>query len=103
MNIAELLAAKYEMPFPEGWKMIKHYAWGSFSKGWNGAWAAVYGYIGTAVGSAIDPATIDPPSLHLIVYCFGVAWCVAVIGYFKDHPLQEHLPSTPAPFPPASK
>jgi hypothetical protein len=81
------------------WSYARHYAYGAFSKGWNGAWAAVYGFIGSSVGSAIDPQSIQAPNLRLLIYCFASAWAIGVAGYFKDHPLPDRLPDTTAPFP----
>ena len=77
--------------------VLMHYAWGAYAKGWNGAMAAVYGYVALAVGSAADPDNITAPSLHTCAFLFGVRFAIDVVGYFKDHPLPETL-DTPPPF-----
>lgn len=80
------------------WAGVKHYAYACFAKGWNGAWAAVYGYLGLAAGSTIDPQKIQPPHIETLFYCFGVAWVVGMVGFLKDHPLPDKLPETTPPF-----
>lgn len=80
------------------WSAVKHYAWGCFAKSWNGAIAAVYAFIGQAVGAGIDPANFNIPTWRTAAYTFGVVFCVQVIGYFKDNPLPAKLPDTEPPF-----
>ena len=70
---------------------IQHYAWGCFAKSWNGAIAAVYAFIGQAVGAGIDPANFAIPTWRTAAYTFAVVFTVQIIGYFKDHPLPEKI------------
>lgn len=101
--MTELLNRRFEIPFPKASRavgsFIKHYLYGAFAKSWNGGVAAVYGYIGSAVGSAVDPQVIQTPSLKLAWYCFASAWVVSMMGYFKDNPIPERLPGTNPPIP----
>lgn len=78
---------------------MKHYAYGCTAKSWNGAIAAVYAFIGQAVGAGVDPAHFAIPSWRTAAYTFAVVFAIQVIGYFKDHPLPEKLPDTTPPFP----
>jgi hypothetical protein len=82
------------------WAAVKHYAWGCFAKSWNGAIAAVYAFIGQAVGAGLDPANFSIPSWRTAAYTFAVVFSIQVIGYFKDNPLPDKLPDTPSPFTP---
>lgn len=79
-------------------KLFWHYAWGCFAKAWNGAIAAVYGFLGIAAGSALDPDHISLPSWHTAAFIFGTAFLISAIGYFKDNPLPETLGETKPPF-----
>lgn len=80
------------------WAAIKHYAYGCFAKSWNGAIAAVYAFIGQAVGAGLDPASFNVPGWKTVIYTFAVVFTIQVIGYFKDNPLPDHLPDTSSPF-----
>ena len=80
------------------WKWVKHFFYGAFAKSWNGAIAGVYGFVGVATGSALDPQKIQAPNWEMILYIFGVSFAISAIGYFKDHPLPPSLGSPP-PFP----
>lgn len=99
------LTAPISVPFPNArrtaGRFIKHYLYGCFAKAWNGAWAAVYGFLGLAAGSSLDPEHVKAPDWHALFYCFAVAWGIGVIGYFKDNPLPEKLDTQP-PFQPTN-
>lgn len=83
------------------WSAVKHYAYGCAAKSWNGEIAAVYAFIGQAVGAGVDPANFAIPTWRTAAYTFAVVFFVQVIGYFKDNPLPERLPpETTPPFPP---
>lgn len=71
---------------------VLHYLWGAYANGFNGAVTAIYGYLGLAVGSVVDPNNITPPSMHTLWVIFGVRFVLDVFGYFKAHPLPETFP-----------
>lgn len=75
-----------------------HYAYGLFAKSFNGAIAGVYGFLGLAGGSALDPEHVSAPSWRTALYIFGVSFVLSALGYFKDNPLPSRLPQTTAPF-----
>lgn len=83
------------------WAKIKvttlHYLWGAYANGFNGAVTAIYGYLGLAVGSVVDPNNITPPSMHTLWVIFGVRFVLDVFGYFKNHPLPETFPGLDEP------
>lgn len=80
------------------WIAIKHYAYGLFSKSFNGAIAAVYAFVGQAVGAGLDPAHFNIPDWRTIAYTFCVVFSISALGYFKDNPLPDKLPETTPPF-----
>lgn len=82
------------------WNAVKHYAYGCFAKSWNGAIAAVYAFVGQAVGAGLDPAHFNIPGWRTASYTFAVVFSIQVIGYFKDNPLPDKLPVTEPPFTP---
>lgn len=71
---------------------VLHYVWGAYANGFNGAVTAIYGYLGLAVGSVVDPNNITPPSMHTLWVIFLVRFILDVFGYFKNHPLPETFP-----------
>lgn len=85
------------------WRAVKHYAYGLFAKSWNGGIAAIYAFIGQAVGHGLDPDAFDMPGWKTLAYTFGVAFSIQALGYFKDHPLPDKLPESSPPFPTTTK
>lgn len=73
------------------WVWAKHYSYGCFSKSWNSAIAAIYAYVGNAVGSTIAPQVIQAPQLLSILYVFAVVFSIQVLGWCKDNPIPSTL------------
>jgi hypothetical protein len=55
-------------------RWLKHYLYGLFAKSWNGAIASVYGFIGVATGSALDPQAIQVPNWKMGAYIFAASF-----------------------------
>lgn len=92
------------MSYVTNWEKVKrtvlHYFWGCFANSFNGAVTAIYGYLGLAVGSVVDPDNITAPSMHTLWVIFSVKFVMDVFGYFKAHPLPEKFPDIEDEFPP---
>lgn len=80
------------------WRWLKHFAYGLFAKSWNGAINGVYGFVGIATGSALNPEKVQAPNWEMAAYIFGTAFAISAIGYFKDNPFPERLPESQPPF-----
>ena len=72
---------------------VGHYIYACFAKSWNGALVAVYATIAQAVGAGIEPEHFSIPNWRTFAYTFAVVFSVQALGFLKDNPLPDKLPT----------
>lgn len=75
------------------WQWAKHYLLGAFIKSWNSSITAVDAFVGVAVGASVDPQAIQSPNWKMVIYVFGVKYCLSIIKYFAENPIPTTLES----------